>query len=71
MKLFLTIAICVIDILLILSVLLQQRGAGLGRSFGGESTVYRTRRGAERVLMWATVILAILFVVVALANVLL
>jgi protein translocase SecG subunit len=54
----------VITLLLILGIVLQQRGAGLGGAFGGDnfaSTFYK-RRGAEKFLFYATVILAILYV---------
>jgi preprotein translocase subunit SecG len=56
-----------ISILLILGIVLQQRGAGLGGAFGGDnfaSTFYK-RRGAEKFLFNATIVLAILFVVAA------
>lgn len=48
-------------ILMALAVLLQQRGAGLGAGFGGDSTVFTTKRGAEKVLYNATIVLGILF----------
>jgi len=51
-----------ISILLIISILIQQRGAGLGESFGGAGGVYYTKRGAERFLFISTIVLAFLFV---------
>jgi len=54
----------VLAVLLISSILLQHRGTSLGGAFGGEGNVYRSRRGAEKFLFWATIILAILFVVI-------
>lgn len=57
----------VLSILLILGIVLQQRGASLGGAFGGDnfaSTFYK-RRGAEKFLFNATIIVAILFVVSA------
>ena len=45
------------------SILLQQRGAGVGGAFGGEVTAYRSRRGIERTLFRLTIVLAILWVV--------
>jgi len=51
---------------LIAAILLQSRGAGLGATFGGESSVYRSRRGVEKRLYQFTIILAILFVGVSL-----
>jgi len=52
----------IISILLVAAVLLQQRGAGLSGAFGGESMEYHTRRGFEKILFTATIILSILFV---------
>lgn len=48
-------------VLLILCILMQQKGAGLGSSFGGDGGLYRTKRGAEKVLFRATIALSILF----------
>lgn len=58
-------------ILLIISILVQHRGTGLGGAFGGEGNVYRSRRGAEKFLFYATIVLAILFVGFAVANIVL
>ncbi|MFA6423606.1 MAG: preprotein translocase subunit SecG [Patescibacteria group bacterium] len=52
----------ILSILLIISVLMQQRGTGLGGIFGGEGNVYRSRRGVEKFLFYLTIVLAILFV---------
>ncbi|MBI2483296.1 preprotein translocase subunit SecG [Candidatus Uhrbacteria bacterium] len=56
-------------ILLIVVVLLQQRGTGLGSSFGGDSTSYRTIRGLERTLAVITAALAVIFFGSALAQI--
>ncbi len=56
--------------LLVTCVLLQARGSGLGAAFGGEGNVYRTKRGVEKRLFQATIVFAILFFGIALANVL-
>ena len=48
--------------------LLQARGTGLSGAFGGDSAVYRSRRGVERRLWQFTIILAILFAVFSLAS---
>jgi preprotein translocase subunit SecG len=55
---------------LIASILLQQRGTGLGGAFGGEVTAYRSRRGIERTLFRLTIVLAVLFVIFSLLNLL-
>ena len=59
-----------ISILLIAVILLQQKGAGLGSAFGGSmgGQIYRSKRGLEKVLFWATAILAILFILGAFLN---
>lgn len=57
-------------IFLTIAILLQNRGTGLGAAFGGEGNVYRTKRGVESFLFKATVVLAVIFIVVSLANVL-
>lgn len=62
----------VVSVLVIGLILLQQRGAeGLGSAFGGDSgsAAYRTRRGLERGVFIATIILTIVFVVLALLSV--
>ncbi|MBA4336835.1 preprotein translocase subunit SecG [bacterium] len=52
----------IISILLILSILSQQRSAGLSATFGGSGGFHVSKRGAEKVLFRMTVIFAILFV---------
>ena len=51
----------IISILLISSILLQNRGSGLSETFGGSGNVYQTKRGFDKFLFVATVILALLF----------
>ena len=63
----------VLAFLLIVGVVLQQRGATLGGAFGGDnfaSTFYK-RRGAEKFLFNATIVVAVLLVLAAIANFLL
>lgn len=62
----------VLAVLLIASVLLQQTGASLGGAFGGDnfSAGYHTRRGLERGLFWASIILGSLMALSALAALL-
>ena len=52
----------VASILMILCILIQNRGQSLGVSFGGDSSYYRSKRGAERVIFNATIILGVVFV---------
>jgi preprotein translocase subunit SecG len=56
-----------VSIALMASVLLQARGAGLGATFGGDSSVYRSRRGIEKRLFQFTVVLVVLFVIFSIA----
>ncbi|MBI2446872.1 MAG: preprotein translocase subunit SecG [Parcubacteria group bacterium] len=58
----------IISALLIGAILLQARGSGLSSVFGGESTFYHTRRGMEKIIFWATIILAILFIITGIAS---
>ncbi len=60
----------VIAIFLVSSILLQSRGGDLGSTFGGGGEVYRTKRGVERILFIATIILAIAFFGLALVHML-
>jgi preprotein translocase subunit SecG len=64
------VAQMILAMALIASILLQQRGTGLGGAFGGEVTAYRSRRGIERTLFRLTIVLAVLFVVFSLLNLL-
>jgi len=57
-----------VSIALMLSILLQARGAGLSGTFGGDSAVYRSRRGIEKRLFQFTIVLGVLFVIFSLAN---
>jgi preprotein translocase subunit SecG len=51
----------IIGAFLMLAILLQARGSGLSATFGGDSSVYRSRRGIERRLWQFTILLAVLF----------
>jgi preprotein translocase subunit SecG len=66
----LVVAQGILAIALISAILLQQRGTGLGGAFGGEVTAYRSRRGIERTLFRLTILLALLFVIFSLLNLL-
>ena len=52
----------ILGILLILVIIIQQKGSGLGTSFGGDMSFYRTKRGAEKVLFYATIGLSLAFI---------
>ena len=67
-QLILNIAQIVVAVLLVFAILLQARGTGLGAAFGGEGNIFRTKRGVEKILFYATIVLGILFVGIALAG---
>lgn len=58
----------IVSIALMVSILLQARGTGLSGTFGGDSAVYRSRRGVERRLWQFTIVLTVLFVLFSLAS---
>ncbi len=57
------------SLVLVLVVLLQQRGASLSGAFGGTSTAFRSRRGIEKFLYNATIVIAVIFALISLAVV--
>ena len=61
-----------LSVLLIIAILLQRTGASLGGAFGADnfSSGFHTRRGLEKTLFFATIILGILFALSALVNLL-
>lgn len=61
------IAEVIVSVLLIISILLQNRGAGLSGTFGGSFGGYYTKRGFEKFLVTASVVLSGLFIVLAAA----
>lgn len=67
MKIFFTILQLITSILLIGSILIQNSKGGLGSAFGG-GDVYRTRRGAEKIIFIATIAIACLFLVTSIAT---
>jgi preprotein translocase subunit SecG len=63
MPTYLVIGELVISVALILTVLFQVKGGGLGGIFGQPDSVYRTRRGVEKTLFRLTIVLVVLFVI--------
>ncbi len=51
----------IICVALIVAVLLQTKGGGLGGIFGGQSTVYKSRRGVEKTIFHVTIGLSVAF----------
>ena len=65
MQVYLNVVQIVLSVALIMAILLQVRGGGLGGIFGQADTVFRTRRGVEKTLFQLTVVLVVLFVVIS------
>jgi len=61
----LNIAQIILSIALILIILFQVRGGGLGGIFGQQSGVYRTRRGVEQILFRLTIVFVVIFLVIS------
>ncbi len=70
METVLSIAQFVLAIALIISILMQNRGASLSGVFGGTDSVYRTKRGIEKILFYATIFLAVFFIIVSISIIL-
>ena len=68
MQAYLNVAQIVLAIALMLIILLQVRGGGLGGIFGQADTVYRTKRGLEKTMFQLTIALAFLFIIVAIIS---
>ncbi len=62
MKAAISLVQIILGVLLILIIIIQQKGSGLGTSFGGDMSFYRTKRGAEKLLFYATIVIALIFV---------
>ena len=68
---FLDIALIITSVALIISVILQSKGAGLGGLTGADTGgVYTARRGIERTLFWVTIVLSVIFFALAISTVL-
>jgi len=68
---YLQIVQIIVSLALIVAILLQAKGAGLGGIFGGEGGIYKSRRGVERTLFNVTIGLTVIFFIVSVATVLL
>ena len=68
MQFYLNIAQIVVAAALIIAILMQVKGGGLGGIFGQADTVYRTKRGVEKTLFQMTIALTVVFVALAIAT---
>jgi protein translocase SecG subunit len=62
------IAEIIVAILLVIAILMQNRGAGLSSAFGGDFGGYYSKRGFEKFLVVFSSLLAVIFIVLAIAN---
>ena len=70
MTIYLQIGLIITSVALILSVILQSKGAGLGGLTGADTgSVFTARRGIERTLFWVTIVLSVLFFALAITLV--
>lgn len=67
MKSFLLILNIVLSVLIIIFILVQGKGAGLGSAWGG-GEMFQTRRGMEKIILWLSMIFIVIFFVVSLIN---
>jgi preprotein translocase subunit SecG len=69
-EVFLNIALILVSTALILSVILQSKGAGLGGLTGADTGgIFTARRGIEKTLFWVTLVLSILFFILTIVSV--
>lgn len=68
MKAVISLIQIIVGVLLILVIIIQQKGSGLGGTFGGDLGFYRTKRGAEKLLFYTTIVLSIILILSALLG---
>ena len=68
MQTYLNVAQIVLSLAIIMVVMLQVKGGGLGGIFGQPDTVFRTKRGLEKTLFQLTIILMVLFVIISILS---
>ncbi|MFQ6059538.1 MAG: preprotein translocase subunit SecG, partial [Anaerolineae bacterium] len=66
---YLNIAQILVSVALIALILLQAKGSSLGGVFGGDSAIYKSRRGMERTLFNLTIVFSVLFLLISLLSV--
>ena len=71
MQVYFNVAQIVLAIGMVLAILLQVRGGGLGGIFGQPDTVFRTKRGVEKTLFQLTIALVVLFITISLISLIL
>jgi preprotein translocase subunit SecG len=67
-RIYFQVAQMALGVALIISILLQARGAGLGSVFGGTGTVFKTRRGIDRLLFRMTIAFIVFFCLISIVT---
>jgi preprotein translocase subunit SecG len=70
MKTALSIIQIVVSVALVVAILLQVKGGGLGGIFGQSDSVFRTKRGIEKWLFLGTIVLVVIFVILSMISML-
>ena len=70
MKIVLLILQIIVSAALIIIILLQASGSGIGTVFGGSESVYRSKRGVEKLFVYLTIFLAVIFFILSVIQVL-
>ncbi|EKE20992.1 MAG: hypothetical protein ACD_7C00394G0001 [uncultured bacterium] len=70
MNVILNIVQILVSVALIIMILVQTKGGGLGSSFGQTQEMFRTKRGTERIFHFATIFLSCLFLITSILSVL-
>ncbi len=68
LKNILTVSQIIISLSLIFLIVLQAKGVGLGRAWGGGGEFYKSRRGVENIIFKSTIIIAVLFLAATILN---
>ncbi|MDO8573698.1 MAG: preprotein translocase subunit SecG [Candidatus Daviesbacteria bacterium] len=63
MKIAVSLIQIILGVILVFIIIIQQKGSGLGTSFGGDMGFYRTKRGAEKLLFYGTIVIVFLFII--------
>ena len=68
MKIFLLVLNILLSVFIVVFILIQGKGAGLGSAWGGGGEMFQTRRGMEKVILWMTTIFIVVFFAISLIN---
>jgi len=68
MKNLIVVIQIIIAVLLMAAILIQAKGTGLGSAWGGTGEFYRSKRGVEKILFIASIVLAACFILIAIIN---